>query len=107
MEFSFEALVTLTLEHKPGNTTSKHVSTEYNLEVSENLERNKYLDDDGVPTEAGTKALSSVLVQGLVGNIHMAHDCGYRDSAEHLRWIIAELEKGFASVAQVTKSNFK
>ncbi len=107
MEFSFEAKVVLTLEHKKEMTTSKHIATDFNLEVSDNLERNQYLDKEDLPTEAGSKVLSNVLVQGLVGNIHLAHERGFRDSAEHLRWIISELERGFITVANVEQSNFK
>lgn len=106
MEFSFEAKVVLELEHKPGMATSKHVATSFNLEVSEELDRAQYIDTQGLPTEAGSKTLSNVLIQGLVGNIHLAHEKGFRDSAEHLRWIISELERGFSSVAEVSKSNF-
>lgn len=107
MEFSFEAKVVLTLEHKKEMTTSKHVATDFNLEVSDNLVRSQYLDKEDLPTEAGSKVLSNVLVQGLVGNIHLAHENGFRDSAEHLRWIISELERGFITVANVEQSNFK
>jgi hypothetical protein len=107
MEFSFEAKVVLTLEHKKGAETSKHVSTDFNLKVIGPLQRNQYLDAEDLPTEAGSKVLSNVLVQGLVGNIHMAHEKGFRDSAEHLRWIISELERGFVTVANVEHSNFK
>lgn len=53
------------------------------------------------------KTLSNVLVQGLIGNIHLAHEKGFRDSAEHLRWIISELERGFIEVTNVQQSNFK
>ena len=107
MEFSFEAKVVLTLEHKKEMTTSKHVATDFNLEVSDNLVRSQYLDKEDLPTEAGSKTLSNVLVQGLIGNIHLAHEKGFRDSAEHLRWIISELERGFVTVANVEQSNFK
>jgi hypothetical protein len=107
MEFSFEAKVVLTLEHKKEMTTSKHVATDFNLGVSDNLVRHQYLDKEDLPTEAGSKVLSNVLVQGLVGNIHLAHEKGFRDSAEHLRWIISELERGFITVANVEQSNFK
>lgn len=107
MEFSFEAKVVLTLEHKKEMTTSKHVATDFNLVVSDNLVRSQYLDKEGLPTLAGSKVLSNVLVQGLVGNIHLAHEKGFRDSAEHLRWIISELERGFITVANVEQSNFK
>jgi len=107
MEFSFEAKVVLTLEHKKGMATSKHVATDFNLEVIGELDRKQYLDKEDLPTEAGSKVLSNVLVQGLVGNIHMAHEKGFRDSAEHLRWIISELERGFVTVASVEQSNCK
>ena len=87
--------------------TSKHVATDFNLEVIGELDRKQYLDKEDLPTEAGSKVLSNVLVQGLVGKIHMAHEKGFRDSAEHLRWIISELERGFVTVANVEQSNFK
>lgn len=106
MQFSFEAKVVLTLEHKPGATTSKHVSTDFNLEVIGQLDRKQYLDAQDLPTKAGSQVLSNVLIQGLVGNLHMAHEKGFRDSAEHLRWIISELERGFATVAHVEQSHF-
>lgn len=107
MEFSFEAKVVLTLEHKKGMATSKHVATDFNLEVIGELDRKQYLDKEDLPTEAGSKVLSNVLVQGLVGNIHMAHEKGFRDSAEHLRWIISELERGFIEVVEVEQKTFK
>lgn len=106
MQFSFEAKVVLTVEHKPGMTTSKHVATDFNLEVDSQLNRSQYLNDEDLPTKDGSKVLSNVLVQGLIGNIHSAHQQGFRDSAEHLRWIIEELTRGFAAVANVDKSTF-
>ncbi len=107
MEFSFEAKVVLRLEHKPGISTSKHVATDFNLYVSKELDINKYLDKESLPNKDGSNAISNVLIQGLVANIHMAHEKGFRDSADHLRWIISELERGFVQVTNVEKSNFK
>lgn len=107
MELSFEAKVVLMLEQKPGMTMAKHVATEFNLYPSKELNQDLYKDNEGLPTKEGSKALANVLIQGLVGNIHIAHEKGFRDSAEHLRWIIAELEKGFVTVANVYKSDFK
>lgn len=106
MEFSFEGLVKLTMDYQEGETRSKHVSTEFLLNVSDGLDKSKYLDHEELPNAEGSFALSNVLVQGLIGNIHFAHDVGFRDSAEHLRWIIAELEKSFVAVANVTKSTY-
>lgn len=106
MKISFKGVVVLTVDHQVITQKSKHVATDFNLEVSENLVERKYLKE-GLPTKHGSHALSNVLVQGLVANMHMAHQKGYRDSAEHLRWIISELERGFVQVTRVTQSNFK
>lgn len=107
MEFSFEAKVVLRLEQKPGMSISKHVATDFNLYVSKELDINKYLDKESLPNKDGSNAISNILIQGLVANIHMAHQKGFRDSADHLRWIISELERGFVQVTNVEKSNFK
>lgn len=107
MEFSFDARVVVTMDHKNGSKTSSHVATDFNLDVSSNLERSQYLDEDDLPTKEGSRTLTLTLVQGLIGNIHFSESKGYKNSATHLREIITELEKGFASVASVKQSNFK
>lgn len=105
MEFSFEATVKLTLEHKKGSETSSHVATDFNLDVSTNLDKKQYLYED-LPTKNGSEMLTEVLVQGLIGNIHFSDQKGFKTSPQHLREIIAKLEKGFASVATVKPHNF-
>lgn len=104
MEISFEATVVLNVKHR-GENHFDHVSTEFNLEVNNPILSSFYLED-GLPNAAGSKILTNVLVQGLIGNIHMAHGEGFMDSAEHLRFIISELERGFASLTEVKKSTF-
>ena len=101
--FSLTAVAKLELSHTEGTSTSKHEGIGMFLEVSENLDRTKYLDEEDLPTEEGSRALTMVLTSALVANIHMADQSGWRDSAEHLRYIIGELERGFASVATVSK----
>jgi hypothetical protein len=107
MEFTFEAFVRLTMDHQEGQERSYHVATEFLLEPQSPLDRSVYLDEDELPNQEGSRVLSNVLIQGLVGNIHLAHDNGWRDSAEHLRWIIGELEKGFIQVANIEKVTLK
>lgn len=99
MQYSLTAIVKIRLGHVPGSTNSQHEGTDLRLEVSKNLDQQQYNDKRGLPTAKGSQALTLALVQGLVGNIHAAHQKGYRDSAEHLRHIISELERGFIKVA--------
>lgn len=106
MEIKIEGRCVVTLEYKEGQSKSNHVATDFNLDVSENLDREMYLDKDDMPTKEGVKALSQCFIQGLIGNIHYAHEKGYRDSAEHLRYIISELERGFIEVPNVSKDTF-
>ena len=106
MNFSFEGKCVLELEHHKGMTTSKHVQTKFNLDVSDNLNRKEYLDEEDLPTAAGAKVLTNVFVQGLIGNIHHSREKGYWNDSEHIRYIIAELERGFVENAITGKSNF-
>jgi hypothetical protein len=82
--FRFIGISELVLEHKPGEYKSTHVATNVRLELSKNLEKSQYLKND-LPTRDGVKPLTQAFIQGLVANIHSAHDKGWWDSAEHLR----------------------
>ena len=106
MTFSFEGIVKVTAEHTKGSSTSKHVSTDFYLEVSDNLDDKKYMNKDDVLTAEGSKAVAQCFVQGLIANMHFAHNQGYRNDVEHLRYIISELERGFSSVADTMQGNY-
>jgi hypothetical protein len=106
MRFSFEGKCVLELEHEPGMKKSRHVQTKFNLDVSKNLQRKQYLDNEDLPTADGSKVLTNVFVQGLIGNIHHAHEKGFWNDAEHIKYIIAELERGFVEIAQTGTSTF-
>ena len=96
-EFAFTVLTQLRLSHTKGDAQSKHVSTNFRLEAEAPLQQSMYTDKKDLPNKEGSKVVTQVLVQGLIGNIHQSHQKGYRDSAEHLRYIISELEKGFVT----------
>lgn len=105
MQYKSKAEVHVTMDVAPGATSSQHVATDFQLELSRNLHPEGYFTD-GLPNKKGSEALTLCFVQALIANIHNAHQNGYRDSAEHLRHIIAELEKGFAAVANAKPSHF-
>ena len=106
MEFSFEARVILELEHKQGWDKAKHVGTKFNLKTSSELDKRMYMDRNDILNKQGSETLTNVLIQGLVGNIHMAQQQGFRNDAEHLRYIISELERGFVAIVEVGISEF-
>jgi hypothetical protein len=106
MEYTFSARCDVTMEHTKGDTTSKHLKTDLNLEVSKNLARDHYFTPDELPNKDGVKALSQTLLQGLAGNIHYAQQKGYWNDVEHIKYVVAELTKGFAAVSNVTASTF-
>lgn len=105
MEFTFKAEVHLRLEHKQSWATSKHVATEFNLIVPKEMDQKAYLKD-GVPTAAGTKVLTNVLVQGLIGNMHQGLENGFMSIPDHLKYIISELERGAFEVTKAEKGHF-
>jgi len=106
MEYSFEARVVLELEHKKGCKSSKHIGTKFNLRTSSDLDKKMYMDNNGILNKTGSETLTNVLVQGLIGNIHMANQQGFRNDAEHLRYIISELERGFVAIVEVGIGEF-
>jgi hypothetical protein len=105
MKFQIETFVSVTAEHIEGNT-SRHISTDFTLGVSSNLDESMYVDSQGMPTKEGSKAITQTLLQGLIGNIHYAHKLGYKNDAEHLREIIKRLEDGFVQITEVSKGKF-
>ncbi len=106
MKFSFEVFSKLELEYTKETENVRHVGTKFFLECSKNLDRSKYLDKRDLPTKEGCIAITNVLIQGLVGNLHFSNQKGYRESAEHLRYIIGELEKLSFEVTKVEESTF-
>lgn len=103
MHASFTGISKLTVEANIDGKTSRHISTDFTLEVSKNQDRNMFLDFKGRPKKEGVKPLTQAFIQGLVGNIHFAHERGFWDSAEHLRYVIDELTRGFATVTKITE----
>lgn len=74
------------------------------LELDKSWDESKYINDNGTPTVKGTKTITNILIQGLVANIHGAHQTKQWDSAEHLRYIISELERGFVQIGDIDQS---
>lgn len=107
MEFELEAKVVLALNHRRGEDTSQHVSTDYNLIVKEVSLKSQFLTREGLPTKEGVNAVTQCFVQGLVANMHYADKMGYRKEADHLRYIIAELENGFMHSKEYCESKFR
>ncbi len=69
--------------------------TDVSLGMSPNMDIKQYFDEKDYPNKDGCEVISRTLIAGLSGNIFMAHECGYRDSAEHLRFVISQLEEMF------------
>lgn len=100
MKISFRTKVVLHLDYNENSGKCIHDITELTLAMSDNLDRDQYIDKNGYPNVNGGNVMTNVLVQGLLLNIHKLHNDGMRDSAEHLRWIISELERGFIQVTE-------
>ena len=106
MEYHFRGECLLVLDHKEGESRSKHVETKFNLSLSPNLDPTQYFGEDGLVKGEGIKALTNVFIQGLVGNIHLGHKNGSWNDVEHLNYIIEQLGKGFAEIGEVGEGTF-
>lgn len=99
-EVKLLAMVELIIDASADKTIIKVVSSD--LKFSDNIDKKMYWDGNKLNT-SGSKAFSNVLIQGLVSNIHTSHDNGCWDSAEHLRYIISELERGFVTIVKTNQ----
>lgn len=91
MKFAFTGICELVLTHTPGDTTSRHESTNINLEVSKNLDNSMYLAPNKLPTKEGARVMLKVFINGTVGAILNNHFAGYQDKKEGLALAIAQL----------------
>lgn len=93
--------LTTTIDIEPkagGKSTIKGVMLD--MKLPDGLDESAYYDEEGRPNPRGVQAISSTLIQGLLANIHGAHQNLTRDSAEHLRYVIGELERGFVALVK-------
>lgn len=102
--FSFTGTCKLTLSYEKGATTSQHETTDIRLDVSDNQKNGNLIGIDDLPTKEGVKPLTQCFIQGLVANIHASHEKGYWNDAEHLRYIITELQRGFVEISNISES---
>lgn len=103
MEFNFTGICKLTLDHHKGDSSSKHVKTDFLLEVSDGLDKSKYIDSNGLPTKDGCHVLSRLFTSGLAAVIHHSHIKGYRNDVEHIKDATNELTKQFATSATTSE----
>lgn len=104
IKFGFAAKVILELIQKGESASIEGVK--FNLFPSENLNKSMYINENGLPTQEGSRVFTDVLVQGLIANIHMADQTQIRERTEHVQYILSELERGLSEVGELTVSTF-
>lgn len=102
MEYEMTGTCRLNFIGTPGENKSELISTDFYLEPGEGLEKSAYVKKSGELTKEGCEALTSVFTMGLASNIHLSHNLGYKDSAEHLRYIISKLEEAFVAIPNIS-----
>lgn len=107
MKFGFQAIATIEVNHQKETNKSTIEASQILLDCSPNLDKKAYINRDGSPTKAGTRAITNTFVQGLICNIHNSHKDGKWNDAEHIRYIIDELQKGFVAQVKAETGEFK
>jgi len=103
MKATFMGIASIDLEFTPGCKTSKLIGVSIDFEGGQNTDMSFYKNEDDLPTAEGYKIMTQIFVQALNANIQLSHQLGYRDSAEHLQYILKELERSFIQVCSVEK----
>lgn len=99
MEYTIEATSKLTMINHEQEGYSELKGTLIKVTFSNNIDTSKLFDGDKI-TKKYVESLTYAFTHGLSANLHTAHQQGVWDSAEHLRFIITELEKCFVQVAE-------
>ena len=102
MKFAFKSTVVLNLEQRNKDTTPSHTSTSVNLSPSSNLEESMYIDENSLPTEDGSRVLSTVLAHGIVANILQSEQRFLWEKEEHLEYILEEIRVGLSKEVKST-----
>lgn len=102
-KLAFTALAQLVVEYNAVTGKARPLETNIRLDVSPELDASKYMDDETIFTKEGGKIMTEALTQALIANIHICHEHGFRDSAEHLRYVLKQITEGFSIVPDITK----
>lgn len=95
VKFEYTVAARLQMECDTEKGKSRLMACDTQIFAHESIEKD-WLNDEGLPNKEGMRAQTMGFVQGIVSNIHASHQLGYIDSAEHLRYVISEIERGFA-----------
>lgn len=95
--FYFTAISKIGLVHKEGELTSHLEETLVRLEISKNLSKEVYLKRD-LPTNEGIRPMQQAFIQGIMTNIKIADKNGWWKEADHLKYIIDELQRAYVAV---------
>lgn len=98
-QFHFAAISKITMEHSAGIPSSVLRSTDLRLEVSGNLDKSRYLDDQGLPKEISLMPISIALITGLIVNVRMGAEKGWWKEGEHMEFVFSELKRVFVAQA--------
>lgn len=106
MEYEIEVKSKCMYRWNQGDTTSQMLSSKLHLVIAPPLDASKYFMSPGMPSKDGSMMITANLVAAISGNIHYAHQNGFRDSAEHLLWVITELEKLFVEQHNIKRGTY-
>lgn len=102
MKFKTQGTSVIEMEYKEGENKSTLLNTKIYLDLDKKVDENLFYKN-GDFTKEGSKLLTQTFIQGLGANIHTAHNLKTWDSAEHLRYIIKELERIFVENVTIIK----
>lgn len=91
-KIKFTVISELNVNYEPITQTQTHGGLKWALELSDNLTEDMYFTNPGELNKNGVLAVTKVLCNALVANIHYAHQIKVLDSAEHFRDAIKEME---------------
>ncbi len=100
MDYEFTAVSKIFLKSHAGTTKSSIMESEVMLMPSENLDKDKYYEPDGMPNKEGVKAITYAFIVGLTSNMRYAAMKGYMKEGDIMKFVVDSLEKAFVTPHQ-------
>jgi hypothetical protein len=105
-KFDVMVSVKYLMESNHDNNTINVMEQKCLFDCSSNIDKTAFIGPNRLPNALGAKLMTDMLIDALVSNIHYCHQDNFRDSAEHLRYIISKLEEGFVEIRTFKRGDY-
>lgn len=101
LEFTFEVITQMTLEHEKGAKTSALKEARVKLNPHKPLDKSMYLDGKDLPRKDAMKPITNTLLSGLIAHVRFCAEKGWMKEGDHMNYIMEHMQGMFVQQADI------